>query len=105
MAWSLTRRRADCTVKTTTTTRGGHMAQAEKITTTEVREVKVERVVLTLYREEAEVINALVQCLDNSTSDALGLRELKEVLYDTVGRQAADYDVRENSLGFLRVTK
>ena len=81
------------------------MAQAEKITTTEVREVKVERVVLTLYRKEAEVINALVQRLDNFTADALGLRELREVLYDTVGSQAANYDVQENSLGFLRVTK
>lgn len=83
------------------------MAKAETVTQFETRvvEVEVEKTVLTLDKQEAEVVAALVQSLDSATCDHLGLWSLKDTLNGTVGQQRYVYNVRENSLGYLRVTK
>lgn len=77
----------------------------EKKKVTEVREVEVEKVVLTLDLEQAQVITALVQNLDIYTLDNEGLRELRNALSDMVGDQKWLFDVGTNALGYLRVKR
>lgn len=85
------------------------MATIETITETETQmqpvEVEVERVVLTMNREEAGVVAALLRKIDYATMADLNLKELYGELTVWATRDPWKYRVTVNNLGHLRVTK